>query len=103
MYPSSTVTDDPFASCSAAPNLFTSEGPRPDPSLMWQVLHASSVNRRSPRAERGPSSPPLSHDWYAAGSITVTRPIMPECFVPQYSAQKMWYSPTLVALNHTLL
>ena len=35
--------------------------------------------------------------------MTVTLPTMPECRVPQYSAQKMWYSPTLVGVNQTLL
>jgi hypothetical protein len=42
----------------------------------------------------------VSQDWKAAGSITVTQPIIPECLVPQYSAQKRWYFPGLVAWNH---
>ena len=29
----------------------------------------------------------------AAGSIAMTEPIIPECFVPQYSAQNRWYVP----------
>jgi hypothetical protein len=31
--------------------------------------------------------PPLSQAWYSVGSITTTLPIIPECLVPQYSAQ----------------
>jgi hypothetical protein len=30
----------------------------------------------------------------------MTMPIIPECFVPQYSAQKMWNVPVFVASNH---
>ena len=30
----------------------------------------------------------------------MTVPIMPEWLVPQYSAQKMWYRPGVVASNH---
>ena len=33
----------------------------------------------------------------------MTVPIIPECLVPQYSAQKMCHSPVLVALNQTEL
>ena len=35
--------------------------------------------------------------------MTMTFPIMPECFVPQYSAQNRWYSPIFVAVNQTVL
>ena len=35
--------------------------------------------------------------------MTKTLPIMPEWRVPQYSAQKMWYSPIFVAENQTEL
>jgi hypothetical protein len=28
---------------------------------------------------------------------------MPECFVPQYSAQKRWYVPGTVAVNHSVV
>ena len=35
--------------------------------------------------------------------MTTTLPIMPECLVPQYSAQKRWYSPVFVAVNQTVL
>ncbi len=31
------------------------------------------------------------------------QPIMPECFVPQYCVQKMWYLPGSVAVNQRLL
>ncbi len=33
----------------------------------------------------------------------MTWPIMPECFVPQYSAQNRWYVPGTVALNHIVV
>ena len=64
--------------------------------IVEQLLAARGERRR-------PSWLPLSHAWYAAGSMTWTVPIMPECLVPQYSAQKMWYSPSLVAVNQTVL
>ena len=35
--------------------------------------------------------------------MTTTLPTMPECFVPQYSAQKRWYSPGVVAVNQIVL
>jgi hypothetical protein len=37
-----------------------------------------------------PGAPPLNQVWYSLGSITTTWPTMPECFVPQYSAQNRW-------------
>ena len=51
-----------------------------------------AVKSSSPRGDqRLPAAPPpLSHVWYSPGSITTTSPIMPECWVPQYSAQKRW-------------
>ena len=33
------------------------------------------------------ATPPLIHVWYSFGSMTTTSPVMPECRVPQYSAQ----------------
>ena len=47
--------------------------------------------------------PPLSQAWYSFGSMTTTLPIIPECLVPQYSAQNRWYSPTRVGVNQTEL
>ena len=35
--------------------------------------------------------------------MTTTLPIIPECLVPQYSAQNRWYSPTFVGVNQTEL
>ncbi len=32
--------------------------------------------------------PPASQAWNSVGSMTSIDPIIPECFVPQYSAQK---------------
>ena len=39
--------------------------------------------------ERAFGGAPPSQAWYSACGITTTWPIIPECFVPQYSAQKM--------------
>ena len=67
-----------------------SDGPRPCPLSRWQLLQARSWKSLAPRSAMLPSvPPPASHAWYCAGSITTTVPIMPECFVPQYSAQKI--------------
>ena len=49
------------------------------------------------------TAPDWSHFWKSAGSITTTLPTMPECSVPQYSAQNKWYVPGLVAWNHMLV
>ena len=38
-------------------------------------------------AESGPVEPPFIHASYCAGSMTTMSPTMPECCVPQYSAQ----------------
>jgi hypothetical protein len=54
------------------------------------VLHAYFWKSFSPCEESEPSLPPASQRWYSVGSITSTQPIIPECSVPQYSAQKMW-------------
>ena len=45
---------------------------------------------RPPRPASPPRRRPASQAWKAAGSITTTEPIIPECLVPQYSAQKRW-------------
>ena len=37
--------------------------------------------------------------WYSACSITITWPTIWECLVPQYSAQKRWKVPSLVAVK----
>jgi hypothetical protein len=64
---------------------------------MWQVLHAYFWKSFSPCDASDPSLPPASQRWYSVGSMTTTEPIMPECSVPQYSAQKMWKRPVFVA------
>ena len=68
-----------------------STGPRPAPSGRWQVMQLSSVKSFSP-ASTGDSGagPPASQTWYSSGSITTILPIIFECSVPQYSAQKRW-------------
>ena len=54
-------------------------------------MQARSWKSFSPAAaSEVPVAPPESQAWKAAGSITVMFPIMPECLVPQYSAQKRW-------------
>ena len=40
------------------------------------------------RRHRAFAAAAASHAWYSAGSITTTCPTIPECFVPQYCAQK---------------
>jgi hypothetical protein len=65
-------------------------------------LQAWLSNSLAPRcASVPPSLPPCSHAWYCDGSSTVTLPIMPAWLVPQYSAQKMWYVPGVLASNHS--
>src|SRR5262249_52696559 len=87
-YPSSTVSVSPFWSVTVLPNRPSSTGPRPCASGRWQVLHARSRKSFAPAEASDPSAaPPLSHVWYSLGSMTTTSPVMPECFVPQYSAQ----------------
>src|SRR5688572_74745 len=103
MYVSSTTTVAPLASVSCEPNLPASEGPRPEPSGKWQLTQPNCSNSCCPRAVIDMPPPPPSHAWYSFGSMTNTRPIMPECLVPQYSAQNRWYSPALVGVNHTEL
>ena len=86
----SATTVSPFASVTCDPNNPFSTGPAlRGRRRAWQVTHASCVNSFSPTCASVPSvAPPLSHVWNSSCAITVTDPIMPECFVPQYSAQK---------------
>ena len=76
------------------------------PSARWHVPHAWIRKTFSPATATGtfcaPGVSPESHASNAAGSIATTRPIMPECSVPQYSAQNRWYVPGFVASNHAV-
>ena len=66
--------------------------------------HMRSVKSFWPRATGDSGAgPPASHCSYSAGSMTYTDPVIFECSVPQYSAQKMWYFPGLVAVNQIWL
>ena len=54
-------------------------------------MQTRSWNSLAPAAT-GESSgfPPPIHASKSAGSIATIEPIIPECFVPQYSAQNRW-------------
>src|SRR5258706_3912814 len=68
-----------------------------------EAVSAADVTPAAPPPAGGALGAALSQLWKSAGSITTMRPIMPECWVPQYSAQKRWYSPTFVASNQVVL
>ena len=69
-----------------------SAGPCPLPSARWHVTQPCTRKSSSPAAATGmfaaPGVSPASHASNAAGSIATTHPIIPECSVPQYLAQK---------------
>src|SRR5262245_34808957 len=98
-YASSTVCFSPFCSVTVLPNSPSSTGPRPCASGRWHVLHERLANSSAPPSASDPGAPPLNHAWYSLGSITTTEPVMPECLVPQYSAQNRWYRPGFVGWN----
>src|ERR1051325_11951083 len=81
----------------------SSAGPRPELSDLWQELQARVWKTFSPfEAREPPPALPLSQDWHSAGSCTTIQPIIPECLVPQYSAQKSSKRPVLVGSHQTL-
>src|SRR5438046_2182346 len=78
-------------SCTVLPNTPASCGARACASFRWHDEHARSWNSFSPAAAgESDALPPPSQAWNAFGSIAITDPTMPECFVPQYSAQNRW-------------
>src|ERR1022692_3555273 len=64
-------------------------GPRPCTSKRWQVAHPSDANNSLPVSCNGAVAPPAIHCAYSCGSMTTMSPPMPECWVPQYSAQNI--------------